>query len=186
MPEAPNTNLSPQVTTLAAGVKVCDAQQNLTAKVCAGDGIESEERKLYRLLNEYRRQQGLPAIPLSPSLSLVANRHVRDFDRHTLAGHSWSNCRYDAANRSTYACMWQAPQRLGTAYPGNGYENSYGSSTGRVTAREALNSWKGSRSHNRVMLNQGVWKTQWQAVGIGIYQGRAVLWFGKERDPISE
>ena len=23
-------------------------------------------------------------------------------------------------------CMWKAPQRLGTSYPGNGFENAYG------------------------------------------------------------
>lgn len=163
----------------------CNGQQILISKVCAGDGLEPEEQRLYNLINEYRADNSLPPIPLSPSLNLVANRHVLDLDKNIGAlTHGWSNCPYSSSNRSTYSCMWNAPQRLGTAYEGYGYENAYSVSSGRVTAKSALRSWKGSSAHNAVILNQGIWQdNKWGALGIGIYQGYAVLWFGEEADP---
>ncbi len=164
----------------------CDGKQTLTASGCAGDGLEPEEQKLYDLINKYRAENGLAPIPLSSSLTLVANRHVLDLDKNIGdLTHAWSDCPYDASDPSTYRCMWNAPQRLGTAYKGNGYENAHGGSGGyRATAESAFRSWRGSSDHNAVILNQGMWKdTQWRALGIGIYQGYAVLWFGEEVDP---
>lgn len=80
--------------------------------------------------------------------------------------------------------MWAAPQRLGTAYPGNGYENAYASGSGRVSAKSVLRSWQSSKAHNAVLLNQDIWQdNQWGALGIGFYKGYAVLWVGEEADP---
>ncbi|MBE9562680.1 MAG: hypothetical protein IMF12_07450, partial [Proteobacteria bacterium] len=101
----------------------CQSQQILTSKSCVGDEVDSEESKLHKLVNEYRGQNGLSAISLSPSLSLVANRHVRDLQENIGdLTHGWSDCPYEAGNSDTYSCMWEAPQRLGTSYPGNGFE----------------------------------------------------------------
>jgi len=161
----------------------CDNQQILSLDSCVGDSVDSEETTLYNLVNEYRAEKGLDAISLSPALSLVANRHVRDLQEN--AGsltHSWSNCRYDSSDSSTYPCMWEAPQRLGTSYSGNGYENAYASS-GAATAAGALAGWKESTAHNETILNQSIWKDiTWNALGVGIYQGYAVIWFGNEVD----
>lgn len=39
--------------------------------------------------------------------------------------------------------------------------------------------WKASVGHNRVMVNEGVWKTfNWQAVGVAINGRYATIWFG--------
>lgn len=168
------------------GQKAYNSQHILARSSDAGDGLEPEEQKLYELINEYRSQNGLPPIPLSPSLTLVANRHVRDLQNNIGdLTHGWSDCPYDASNSETYSCMWNAPQRLGTAYEGNGYENAHGGSGGyEATAESALQSWQGSSLHNAVILNEGMWQDkQWQALGIGIYGGYAVLWFGEEADP---
>jgi hypothetical protein len=36
------------------------------------------------------------------------------------------------------------------------------------------------------MINRGIWsKVHWKAVGVGIYQGYACVWFGEEEDPHS-
>lgn len=164
----------------------CSAQQILTAISCAGDGLNVEEQRLYELINEYRAQYGLPSIPLSLSLNLVANRHVQDLDKNiNEVTHAWSDCPYDSSDRFTYPCMWNAPQRLGTSYPGYGYENAHGGSGGyEATAESAFQSWRGSSAHNAVILNQGIWQDrEWQALGIGIFGGYAVLWFGEEPDP---
>jgi uncharacterized protein YkwD len=166
----------------------CDGQEILAASSCNGDELDSEEQKLYELINEYRRQNGLPSIPLSPSLTLVANRHVQDLEMNIgRLTHSWSNCPYSGGSSATYACMWEAPQRLNTVYSGNGYENAHGGSGGyQATAASSLSGWKDSDAHNAVMLNQGMWRDrQWKAIGIGIYGGYAVLWFGEESDSAS-
>jgi len=153
------------------------------------DGIEAEELKLYNLVNQYRAENGLPAIPLSKALTTVANRHVLDLaDNLGFLTHAWSDAAYDGNNPATWPNMWTAPQRFNTGYPGKGYENAFGGSGGYVaTAADALNGpygWKNSPLHNQVILNQGIWANRsWNALGIGIYKGYAVLWFGEEPDP---
>ncbi|MEA5578698.1 CAP domain-containing protein [Anabaena sp. UHCC 0451] len=183
-PNSQPTNSNNTVT--ANNQQECNGQQIVTSRSCVGDGLDSEEQRLYNLVNQYRAQNGLPAIPFSSSLTLVANRHVQDLQKNikTLT-HGWSNCPYNASNRATYDCMWKAPQRFGTPYPGNGYENAHGGSGGyKASANSALESWKTSSAHNAVILNQGMWQNRpWQALGIGIYGGYAVLWFGEEVDP---
>jgi uncharacterized protein YkwD len=162
----------------------CNKRQILTVAACSGDGLSAEERKLYQLVNQYRSRRGLPPIPLSASLTKVANRHVLDLEYNfNDLTHSWSNCPYNSDRPSTFKCMWEAPQRLGTSYGGNGYENAYGSSDGKATAEEAFSEWLDSSPHHAVITNQGIWKdVRWNALGVGIHKGYAVLWFGKETD----
>ena len=156
----------------------CDGQTVLKSSACAGDGIEAEELTLYKLVNEYRAEKGLPAIALSPALSIVANRHVQDLDKNLKKlDHGWSDCAYDSQNSATFNCMWKAPQRLGTSYKGNGYENA--AFLSNMNAVNALTIWKNSDAHNDVILNQSIWKRlKWKSLGVGIYNGYAVLWFG--------
>ncbi|NER38255.1 MAG: CAP domain-containing protein [Oscillatoria sp. SIO1A7] len=183
---APTSTSAKQPQQVAQVESQCRGGQILQARACVGDGTEPEEQKLHQLVNQYRARYGLPSIPLSPSLSLVANRHVRDLEENIRElTHGWSDCPYDGNNRSTWPCMWEAPQRLGTSYPGRGYENAHGGTGGyRASAESALESWQGSSAHNAVILNQGMWQNrQWNALGIGIYKGYAVLWFGEEPDP---
>ena len=136
------------------------------------------------MVNGYRADNGLPAIPQSKSLSLVSSRHVRDLDENigTLT-HGWSDCAYEASDSKTWSCMWKAPQRW-TKYPGNGYEDAHGGTGGYVaTAQTSLDGWKKSPAHNAVVLETGPWKGMaWQALGVGLHRGFAVLWFGKEPD----
>src|SRR6201993_2306351 len=56
----------------------CNARQILQPGNCIGDDLDALEIELAKQINDYRLRNGLPAIPLSPALSLVANRHVRD------------------------------------------------------------------------------------------------------------
>jgi uncharacterized protein YkwD len=151
--------------------------------------ISVEEQKLYNTINEYRRQHKLAAIPLSKSLTYVAQQHVHDLaanhpDKLPCNSHSWSNkgswkgCCYteDHANAS---CMWKKPAEL-TSYKSNGYEIAC---KGTFGAEEILKSWKESRGHNSVILNQATWKKiKWNAVGVGIYEEHAVVWFGEMED----
>lgn len=167
----------------------------------AGDDLSATEAVLAQLIAEYRAANGLPAIPLSRSLSIVGNRHAEDILYNlggvqpsapgTHAAHSWSDAPYDAANPATYPAIWEAPQRVGTAYPGYGYEILFSylaphTATVQATPTEALNGWKASSGHNAVILNLAPWDASyltWGAVGIGMLHGVAGVWFGHEADP---
>ena len=154
--------------------------------------LSAEEKLLYNLVNEYRAQNGLSAIPLSNSLTYVAQTHVKDLHNSPPTGvcnmHSWSqnetwsSCCY-TSDHAKAQCMWDKPREL-TNYSGNGFENAFGGSDGYIaTAQDALKGWKHSQGHNAVILNQGTWANiTWKALGIGLYKGYAVLWFGQEVD----
>lgn len=145
---------------------------------------------------EYRQEMGLPAIPLSKSLTIVAQTHVRDLvinkpDNGYCNAHSWSTngnwtpCCYTSDHARADA-MWSKPREL-TSYKGNGYEIACGSneccSDFIMTAAYALQAWKKSTGHNAVIVNQSIWNdNQWKAIGIGLSNGFAVVWFGKEPD----
>ena len=74
-----------------------------------------------------------------------------------------------------------------TKYKGNGYEIACGDTecclNFDMTAEYALNSWQGSPGHNSVIVNLDSWRDNtWRAIGIGIYQCYAVVWFGEYPD----
>jgi uncharacterized protein YkwD len=153
--------------------------------------LSEEEAKLYRLIMEYRSEKGLPVIALSKSLTKVAQIHVKDLNENYSGStscnmHSWSNkgnwtsCCY-TSDHAQAECMWNKPREL-TAYRGNGYEISFGSWGAPADAQGALNGWKRSPGHNGVIINSGIWRDEWNAIGIGLSGGYAVVWFGKEVD----
>ena len=155
------------------------------------DTIDSEELALYNLINQYRAQNGLPAIPLSKALTIVASRHVLDtvYNVGSYAGHSWSDAPYDGNNSATYPNMWEAPQRLNTGYSGNGYEITTGFTgtsvtTQDLTAPQALQNWQGSTPHDNVILNKDIWtQLEWKSIGVAIHKGISHVWFGSDVDP---
>lgn len=159
--------------------------------------LTENEMRLYKLINDYRKQKGLPSIALSTSLSFVAQTHAKDVVNNKPNGadcnmHSWSNkgswtsCCYTRDHKQAQ-CMWNKPMEL-TNYKGYGYEISFGTyksndATYTATAEEALNGWKTSQGHNQVIINESIWKdSPWKSIGIGIYQGYACVWFGREAD----
>ncbi|MEE4258093.1 MAG: CAP domain-containing protein [Bacteroidales bacterium] len=162
--------------------------------------ISDDEYRLYTLINEYRKENGLPSIPLSASLSTVAGAHVWDLntnrpDRGRCNMHSWSDkgpwegCCY-TENHKRASCIWSKPSEI-TSYEGNGYEVAYYSS---LTAEQhndmawaALEGWKRSPGHDRMILNKYAWKRlKWKAMGVGIYGNYVVVWFGEKTDPLKQ
>lgn len=158
--------------------------------------LSIEEQKLYDLIMQYRKELGLPVIPLSPALTIVAQTHAKDLatyrpDQGTCNAHSWSsNGKWTpmcyTRDHAQAKLMYSKPSEL-TNYKGKGYEivtMFYGTRKDLVmTASVALNSWKGSASHNAVIINKGMWKSSdWKAIGIGMYNGYACVWFGEEQD----
>lgn len=155
-----------------------------------GQSLTDEELKLYNLIMEYRSDNDLPAIPFSKSLTFVAQTHAKDLvennpDIGNCNMHSWSNkgswtsCCY-TSDHAKGECMWDKPREL-TSYKGDGYEIVC-KATYFLDAIASLECWQSSSGHNDVILNQGIWKNKWQAIGIGIYKGSASVWFGKEID----
>ncbi len=165
-----------------------------------GNGIclNPEEIALLVALQSYRQEHKLPAIPLSVSLTKVAQIHCRDLawnqphrpQRCNM--HSWSNkgpwtpCCYTNDHREA-ECMWNKPAEL-TVYTGAGYEIAFYSNAvyenAEAFANDAIQSWSRSQGHNAVILNKGIWSdAHWQAVGVGYYRGYATIWFGMEPDP---
>ncbi len=152
--------------------------------------LSKEELKLYNLIIEYRKSYGLPEIPISKSLTFVAQTHARDLminrpDTAECNLHSWSNkgkwescCYTDDHAKAT--CMWEKPREL-TNYSGLGFEIAAYSGN-YISAGIALELWKYSPGHNDVILNKNIWKQEWKAIGIGIYGNYAVVWFGYAPD----
>lgn len=101
----------------------------------AAQNLNADEQELYKLVMQYRKSKGLPAIPLSKSLTIVAQAHALDLDDYFEPGnvrncHSWSDkgnwkpvCYTD--DHAQAKLMWSKPQEL-TKYKGNGYEIAFG------------------------------------------------------------
>jgi hypothetical protein len=160
--------------------------------------INADEVELYEILMSYRVAEGLGRIPLSNSLTIVAQTHCKDLvdnkpdiqkdcNAHSWSSKGkWSNCCYTEDHEQAN-CMWDKPKEL-TSYNGNGYEIAVGSSESDfadyvMTPKYALSAWQKSFHHNNVIINKDVWKDwKWGAVGIGIHKGFATVWFGAEAD----
>ena len=154
--------------------------------------LSYDELQLYRMLMDYRRERGLPPIPVSPNLSRVAKLHVRDLEANPPSGscnlHSWSGngpwkpvC-YSGSDSASL--MWSKPREL-SEYSGNGFEIAAWTSE-QMRPGHALSLWNGSPSHNALIVNSGTWERfHWNAVGVAIWGSYAVVWFGEESDVAS-
>ena len=96
--------------------------------------ISPAELKLYNDINSYRNLYKLKPIPLSRSLTFVAQTHVKDLvlskfepghcNIHTWSGKGkWTPCCYTGDDRSA-KCMWEKPREL-TKYIGDGFEIAF-------------------------------------------------------------
>lgn len=153
--------------------------------------LNSQEKELFKLITEYRKSLNLPEIPISRSLTTVAQTHVKDLQINKPVNnvcnlHSWSsNGKWQPVcyigDKKSAQLMWSKPREL-TSYKGDGYEIAFYSSDS-VDVLKALKSWKESVGHNDVILNRGMWaRNSWKAIGIGIYKSYAVIWFGVEQE----
>ncbi len=157
--------------------------------------ISKTEKQLYELIMKYRKQKGLPRIPLSNALTNVAQVHVRDlsgqytFNSASCNLHSWSTkgnwtaCCYDEQH-SKAECMWNKPREI-SGFNADGFEIAYGSGNEKfvIDAEKALNTWKESKGHNMVIINKGTWKDfGWKSIGVGVYKNYACVWFATVPD----
>jgi uncharacterized protein YkwD len=152
-------------------------------------------------INQYRNSLGLPSIPVSPSLTAVAQAHAADLAEHhpdrgadargvPCNAHSWSSqgawtpvC-YTPDHRYARG-MWDKPREVTRGrYTGDGFEIAL-SSTGPIDADMALANWRASPPHNDVITERGIFAgMNWRAMGVAVSDGYAVVWFGKQADPV--
>jgi hypothetical protein len=155
--------------------------------------LTQAEQEMASLVNEYRKELGLPEFRISRSLTKVARYHVYDSNKHNpfqAEGcnlHSWSNegewtggCY--TSDHANAELMWHKPGEIsGGVYNGNGYEISYWHSW-KATPSETLAGFKGSPGHNNVIIGDGYW-ARLKVMGVAIEGNYAHIWFGEAEDP---
>lgn len=172
-------------TILMMGVILLLATPAFCQEIC----ISAEEKKLYDMINQYRKTKKLKPIPLSSKLTKVAQAHVHDLmdnysyedvdkcNPHSWSGKgSWSSCCYTPDHKQAQ-CMWDKPKEI-AGYQSEGYEIAY-YTTGEANAAEGLDGWKKSPGHNPLLVNLGIWeKMEWKSIGVALYGNYGVVWFG--------
>jgi hypothetical protein len=157
--------------------------------------ITHEEYRLFKLISDLRKSEGLSAIPLSSSLSYVARIHVRDLndnrpDTSYCNLNSWSDKAFwTSCCHSRFTpdpdCILGKPAEL-TDYNGEGHELVYWDSEAALPDT-VYQFWLTIDGAVDMFLNRQKWAMYtWNAMGVGIYNGYASVWLGDEADPASE
>lgn len=161
---------------------------------CDDIQLSDDESALYDALMQARANEGLARIPLSASLTLVAQVHADDADANPdlFTGacnlHSWntssdwSGCCY-TGDHAQAQCMWDKPHEI-SSFPGAGYEIAY---RGHGTPDQMVDAWLDSEGHRNVLLNLKDWARPFESIGVGISESRdgnrfAFVWFAREPD----
>jgi len=151
------------------------------------NGITQDETILFNMINDMRRQNKLPSIPLSPDLCKVAHVHIADLIKWKpqdkgCSLHSWSGSGKWTACCNTkevfgIQCMKSKPREI-TGYKGDGYELIYWGED-KATPAEAAELWKQVDASSDMILGRAKWTGyNWTALGVGIKEGYAILWLG--------
>lgn len=153
--------------------------------------ISQDETILFNMINDLRRQNKLPSIPLSLDLCKVAQTHIADLIKwkpqekgcslHSWSGSGkWTSC-CNTKEVFGIQCMKAKPREI-TGYMGDGYELIYWGED-NATPAEAAALWKQVDASLDMILSRSKWSGyQWQAIGVGIKSGYAVLWLGDSKD----
>lgn len=164
------------------------AQSKTADSLC----VNRSELHLSELINQFRVKNKLPEIPLSKSLCFVAKMHVHDLqtnnpDTSICSTASWSDKgKWSSCCYSKYVlkneCMWDKPKEL-TPYKYRGYELSY-FEEGIVNEDSLFVLWTKIAEVKDMLLCRGSQSDKkWLALGIGISDNYACVWFGQRNDP---
>jgi len=157
--------------------------------------LTKDEYRLYSIINQYRTKQGLSIIPVSRSLCYVAKIHARDLyfnrpDTGFCSLNSWSDkgrwiaCCH-SRNTPNPLCIVKKPAEL-TKYSGEGHEICYWDSQ-PIQPDTVLKFWLTVTPARELILNQGKWGNfNWNAMGVGLFNGYASVWVGELRDTVPE
>lgn len=161
--------------------------QKLPDNLCVTD----DEIELFHLINTMRKENGLPEVKLSASLTYVAQLHVRDLDLTYIRNsscnmHSWSSKGHWSPfcypkDQTKKRSVWDKPKEL-TSYIGQAYEVVFWEN-GPALPKNIIESWKSTPQSEMLINAKGKWdKMSWKVVGIGIYNGYCSAWFGENED----
>ncbi len=154
--------------------------------------INENERKLYKLIDDYRSEKGLHTIPISRALTQLAKMHAKDIVNNrpakaTMSIHSWTNkgkwksCDYTNDTKGQN-CMQDKPAEL-TSYKHKGYELIAINENGEMTADFAMKDWKNNSTYGIMLVNKTGWQDKnWEAIGIAVYKNLAIVWLGENTD----
>jgi len=172
-----------------------NSSSNIIGNDTVKTGITEDETILFNMINDMRRQNKLPSIPLSLNLCKVAQTHIADLIKwkpqekgcslHSWSGSGkWTSC-CNTKEVFGIQCMKSKPREI-TGYLGDGYELIYWGED-NATPAEAAALWKQVGASSDMILGQAKWSGyQWQAIGVGIKSGYAVLWLGDAEDKNDE
>jgi len=153
--------------------------------------LNSQEQKLAKLINDFRKENKKSSLPLSKALTIVAKTHVADLQNNRpdtsicLTG-SWSNkgnwtpCCYNKYIVKE-DCMWDKPKEL-TKYPFRGYELSY-FEEGIIQVDSLFSIWMTSEETKDMLLTNGNFSSKkWETMGLAVGENYACVWFGQRTD----
>lgn len=153
--------------------------------------LNTNEQKLAKLINDFRKANKKSSLPLSKALTIVAKTHVSDLqdnnpDTSICLTASWSNkgswtaCCYNKYLLNE-TCMWDKPKEL-TKYPFRGYELSY-FEEGIIQVDSLFSIWMSSEETKNMLLTNGNFSTKkWETMGLAIGENYASVWFGQRAD----
>lgn len=154
--------------------------------------ISDEENRLAGLINSLRKQNRLPDIALSSSLTLVAKLHVNDLqtnrpDTSICSTASWSNkgnwtpCCFTAL-APRFECIWNKPKEL-TNYPFRGYEITH-YEEGIIQVDSLFSIWKKTPAVLDMLLGRNAHTDKrWAVMGLAVGENYVSLWLGQRPDP---
>ena len=126
-------------------------QGTSAATYTGSTGIETMERQVLTLINNHRKQHGLPALANNSKLNVAAHRHSLDMAQRGYFSHT------NRSGKSPFDRMRAAGYVCGTMG-----ENI---AAGQRTAQQVFDAWKKSAGHNKNMLNRN-----YKSIGIGLVQ----------------
>jgi hypothetical protein len=153
--------------------------------------LTKDEYRLYTMISEYRKQNGLNIIPVSKSLCYVAKIHARDLfinnpDTSSCSLNSWSDkglwtsCCHSRSSPNPN-CILNKPKEL-TGYSGEGHELTYWDSR-QLHPDTVLRFWQSIEQTRDILLNLKKWSNfNWKAIGVGLYKGYACVWVSEVVD----
>ncbi len=159
--------------------------------------LSPAEAQLAKLINDYRVAEGHQPVPVSRSLTEVAQWHAWDLSINPNGNpactlFSWSEAGLGLWNPgclqsdlSEIEIMWDKPAEITSGvYSNSGFELIAFSSSSQNPAA-FLSLWQASQSNNELLLNEDLWAgfDPWPAMGVAIKGNYATAWFGGLADP---
>jgi len=163
----------------------------VAAKGLATVGKSGDCNDLEELINRERRSDGLRPLHCDANMRWVAYKHIEDAGegaKENLAWgdecnlHSWlvkSPCCY-TSDHNNAECMWDKPRQLSGWDDRQGFEISAWRSGNDMSARKALDQWRGSSGHYDVIMSRGGWSNL-KTVGCDFRNHHAHCWFATKR-----